>query len=243
MPSRERELIAHLLGDAAPSAATRAWLATAAGQKSLASHRRALAGLDAWGAVTKRAPTTRRQTTRPAENDEPIVYVGALTTPVGRVLAAIGPKGVVGISFGGSASTFGATLARRHRVRVVRADARLGKVKRELGEYFGGRRRRLTLPVDLAGVSPFQRRVLAAARRVPAGRVVSYGELARRIGRPGAGRAVGQALGHNPIPIIIPCHRIVAGGGGLGGYVGGAKAKRTLLALEGVQGMLRPTGT
>jgi len=231
------------LGDAPPSAATRAWLATAAGQKSLAGHRRALAGLEAWGAVTKRPPTARRQTTRSAVNDEPVVYVGALTTPVGRVLAAIGPKGVVGVSFGRSTRTFGATLARRHRARIVRADARLAEVERELGEYFGGERRRLTLAVDLAGVSPFQRRVLAAARRIPAGRVVSYGELARRIGQPGASRAVGQALGHNPIPIIIPCHRIVAGGGGLGGYVGGAKVKRTLLALEGVSGLLQPTGT
>ena len=242
MRSRERELIAHLLGDAPPSAATRAWLATAAGQKSLASHRRVLAGLDAWGAVTKRAATAPRPT-RTTANDETVVYVGALKTPVGRVLAAIGPKGVVGIAFGGSASTFAATLARRHRAHVVRADARLGEVEHELGEYFGGRCRRLTLPVDLAGVSPFQRRVLAAARRIPAGRVVSYGELARRIGQPGASRAVGQALGRNPVPIIIPCHRIVAGGGGLGGYVGGAKAKRALLALEGAQGMLRPTGT
>ncbi len=237
MRARERELIAHVLGDAPPSAETRAWLATATGQRALASQRRALAALDAWGTATKHAPSTTRSVTA---TDEPVVYVGALATPVGRVLAAIGPKGVVGVAFGGSARTFGAALARRHRTRVVRADARLAGVGRELREYFGGRRRRLTVPVDLAGVSPFQRRVLAAARRIPVGRVVSYGELARRIGQPGASRAVGQALGHNPIPIIIPCHRIVASGGGLGGYVGGVKAKRALLTLEGA---LRPTGT
>ena len=238
MRTRERELIGHLLGDGPPSPATRAWLATADGRRADRAHRRALAALDAWGAAPGRSP--RATARRSSADTAPVVYLGALTTPVGRVLAAVGTRGVVGLSFGRSSRTFAATLARRHGARVLPADGRLRAVERSLAAYFGGRERRVALPVDLRGVSPFQRRVLAAARRIPAGRVVSYGDLARRIGQPRASRAVGQALGRNPIPIVIPCHRIVAGDGALGGYVGGAGVKRKLLALEGA---LRATGT
>jgi methylated-DNA-[protein]-cysteine S-methyltransferase len=235
MTNREREVIARLLGDAPASPRTRAWLATAAGRRAETAHRRVLAALDAWGAATARAP---RQAAKPGAA---VVYVGALRTPVGRVLAAVGAGGVVGVSFERSTRAFSERLARRHGARVLRANGRLASVERALGAYFGGVRRRLALPIDLRGVSPFQRRVLAAARRIPAGRVVSYGELARRIGRPRASRAVGQALGRNPLPILIPCHRIVASGGALGGYVGGARVKRKLLALEGAA--LAATGT
>jgi methylated-DNA-[protein]-cysteine S-methyltransferase len=237
MKTRERELIAELLGDAPASSATRAWLATAEGRRAAEGHRRALAALDAWGEATARAARRRAPATTPA----PVVYVGTLETPVGRVLAAVGAHGVVGVSFERSTRAFAERLAHRHGARVRPADDRLQPLARELDDYFGGRRRRVSLPVDLRGVSPFQRRVLAAARRIPAGRVVSYGELARRIGQPRASRAVGQALGRNPIPIVIPCHRIVAGGGALGGYVGGARVKRELLALEGAA--FRATGT
>lgn len=112
----------------------------------------------------------------------------------------------------------------------------------ELDEYFAGRRQHFDLPVDLHGVSTWDRRVLGGATRLEYGEVTSYGRLARRIGQPRAARAVGGALGRNPIPIVIPCHRILAGDGSIGGY-GGSHAsrsamldvKRTLLALEGVR--------
>ena len=101
-----------------------------------------------------------------------------------------------------------------------------------MGQYLAGRRRRFTVPVDLSGVPAFQRRVLQALRRVPYGRTITYGQLAARAGRPRAARAVGQAMAHNPVPLIVPCHRVVASGGGLGGFGGGLALKRRLLALE-----------
>jgi methylated-DNA-[protein]-cysteine S-methyltransferase len=99
-----------------------------------------------------------------------------------------------------------------------------------------------TVVLDLAGVSGFAQRVYAAARTIPWGRTASYGELARAMNAPGAARAVGRALGHNPVAIIIPCHRVLAGGGRIGGFsaFGGTSAKRRLLGLEGVGGETEP---
>jgi methylated-DNA-[protein]-cysteine S-methyltransferase len=212
-------------------------VATAAGKRALAGHRRVLRRLDAWGAAVVDAPARRRGpgAVAPPAPGATVVYYGSLATPVGPVLAAIGNRGLVGVSFRRSARAFRADLQHCHAGRVLRDDTRLAAVHRQLAGYFAGTLRRFDLPVDLSRVSAFQRRVLTAARRIPMGRVVSYGEIAHRIGQPRASRAVGQALGHNPVPIVIPCHRVVAGGGGLGGYIGGATIKRKLLALEGAQ--------
>ena len=109
---------------------------------------------------------------------------------------------------------------------------KLAEIVEQLEAYFAGRRRAFDLRIDLSRATPFQRRVLLATRAVPSGTVVSYGEIARRIAQPKASRAVGQALGHNPVPIVIPCHRIVAGSGRLGGYTGGLHIKKKLLGLE-----------
>lgn len=232
--TRERELIAWLLGDAPRSRQLATWLATDEGGRVLAAHRRALRALDAWGAAVALPSPRRHRPRRISEAAAPgVVYYGRVATPLGPVLAALGTRGLVGVSFQRSASRFRADLARRAQVNVVRGDDRLARVRVELGEYLAGTRRRFDLPVDLSAVSDFQRRVLAAARRIPRGRVASYGEIARRIGQPGASRAVGQALGKNPVPIVIPCHRVVASAGKLGGYVGGTLIKRKLLALEG----------
>ncbi len=100
-------------------------------------------------------------------------------------------------------------------------------------EYFDRQRASFDLPVDLSTVSPFVQRVLHATARVPFGRLVSYKAIARDIGEPGATRAVGNALGHNPVPIVIPCHRVIRSDGSLGGYTGGTSIKRHLLTLEG----------
>ncbi|MBC7227112.1 MAG: methylated-DNA--[protein]-cysteine S-methyltransferase [Thermoflexales bacterium] len=103
----------------------------------------------------------------------------------------------------------------------------------QLREYFSRIRREFDLPLDLRG-TPFQRRVWEELRRIPYGQTVTYGELARRVGRPDAARAVGQAVGANPIPIILPCHRVVGANGSLVGYGGGLDIKAALLRLEGV---------
>ncbi len=102
----------------------------------------------------------------------------------------------------------------------------------QLEEYFAGERTAFDLHMELDG-TPFQREVWAELARIPYGETISYGELARRVGRPKGPRAVGQANGRNPIPIIVPCHRVLASNG-IGGYGGGLKVKRALLALEGV---------
>ncbi|NOX38013.1 MAG: methylated-DNA--[protein]-cysteine S-methyltransferase [Calditrichaeota bacterium] len=104
----------------------------------------------------------------------------------------------------------------------------------QLQEYFAGRRRQFTVPVHLEG-TPFQRRVWQALQEIPFGRVISYRMLAGRIGQPAAVRAVGQANRKNPIPIIVPCHRVINHNGKPGGYAGGLDIKRKLLALEGIR--------
>ncbi len=107
------------------------------------------------------------------------------------------------------------------------------EIARELCEYAEGRRQRFDLPLDWSLLKPFQRTVLETAKQIPFGETRSYGWIAERIGKPRAARAVGQALRSNPIPIILPCHRVVRGDGELGGYAGGSALKRKLLKLEG----------
>jgi methylated-DNA-[protein]-cysteine S-methyltransferase len=111
----------------------------------------------------------------------------------------------------------------------------VGRATRQLAEYFAGARREFDLPLAVEG-TPFQRRVWEELCRIPAGVTISYGELARRVGRQGAARAVGAANGRNPIPVIIPCHRVIASTGGLGGFRGGLDLKSWLLAHESAAG-------
>jgi methylated-DNA-[protein]-cysteine S-methyltransferase len=164
----------------------------------------------------------------------PIVYWDAIATPIGRVLVAVSDAGLVRVGFRQTTVTaFAAQLAQQLDADVVRSPARTAHAVRQLRAYFAGRLRGFELPIDLGGLSAFQRRVLMATAAIPAGRLASYGDIARRIGRPGGSRAVGQALGRNPVPIVIPCHRVIAAGGRIGGYAGGLGIKRTLLRLEG----------
>ncbi len=107
------------------------------------------------------------------------------------------------------------------------------QVHRELGEYFCGKRRKFTHPPDLSG-TPFERQVYAALLEIPFGQIETYGTLAKRLGRPGGARAVGNALAKNPLPIVIPCHRVVATGN-IGGFTGGLDVKRALLAHEDIK--------
>lgn len=163
------------------------------------------------------------------------VAYAEVDSPLGTLLAAATPAGLVRLAYedhDGREAVLGA-LAASLSPRVVEAPARLDPVRRELDEYFGGRRRAFSVPVDLSLVrGAFGRRVLDAARAIPFGAALSYGEVAARAGSARGARAAGNALGANPVPIVVPCHRVRHAGGGLGGYTGGLERKKALLTLE-----------
>jgi methylated-DNA-[protein]-cysteine S-methyltransferase len=124
-------------------------------------------------------------------------------------------------------------LAHAFGVRVLRSPKPIDPARRELDEYFGGKRRQFDLPVDVALLAEFNQRVLRELARVPYGEVVTYGELAARAARPRAARAVGSVMNRNPLPIVLPCHRVIGANGKLVGYAGGLERKEALLRLEG----------
>ena len=162
------------------------------------------------------------------------VAVDVMDSPLGPLWLALGPKGVLAVHYGASANDHDLRrIVARYGPGVLRAPKRLDEVKRELEEYFAGTRTRFELTVDLSALTPFQRRVLAATKRVPFGKVRSYREIATTAGAPAAVRATGNALGANPIPIVVPCHRVLGSDGTLHGYAGGLDRKRWLLELEG----------
>ena len=151
-----------------------------------------------------------------------------VASPVGELFVAATERGVCRISYTPEGQED--ELARRFGPRVLRVA--LEQVRRELDEYFAGRRRSFELALDLR-VTPFNEAVLGELARVPYGQVDTYGALAARVGRPRAARAVGGVMNHNPLPIVLPCHRIVGANGALTGYAGGLEIKRALLELEG----------
>ena len=125
-------------------------------------------------------------------------------------------------------------LAERVSPRVLEAPARLDPVRRELDEYFEGRRRDFDLPIDWTLTRGYTREVLRRTAEIPFGEASTYAEIAARAGSPRGWRAAGNALGSNPMPIVVPCHRVLATSGAIGGYTGGVDRKRFLLSLEGV---------
>jgi methylated-DNA-[protein]-cysteine S-methyltransferase len=154
-------------------------------------------------------------------------------SPVGELLIAATDHGLCRISFDPEPEAELEWLAKAYGVRVLRSPRPLEDPRRELDEYFEARRSEFDLAVDLAALPVFQQLVLAELRRVPYGSTATYGGLAKRIGKPQAARAVGGALNKNPVPIVVPCHRVVGSTGSLVGYAGGLERKRQLLALEG----------
>jgi methylated-DNA-[protein]-cysteine S-methyltransferase len=156
------------------------------------------------------------------------VRYDVIDSPVGDLFIASTERGLCRISY--TVEGQDEALARVFGVRVLRSP--LDEVRRELDEYFEGRRRDFDLPLDLR-VAPFHEAVLRELALVPYGRVDTYGSLAAKVGSPKAARAVGTVMNRNPIPIVLPCHRIIGANGSLTGYAGGLSVKRTLLELEG----------
>jgi methylated-DNA-[protein]-cysteine S-methyltransferase len=167
------------------------------------------------------------------------VAYATLDSPVGPLLLAATPAGLVRIAYLDDhkqpQNAVLADVARRISPRVLAAPRRLDTPRRELDEYFEGRRDRFDLSLDWRLMTAFGRRVLEATAAIPYGSVSTYGEVAAHAGSPRGSRAAGNSLGANPLPIVLPCHRVVHSGGGLGGYTGGVARKRTLLAIESGQ--------
>jgi methylated-DNA-[protein]-cysteine S-methyltransferase len=162
------------------------------------------------------------------------VAVATMDSPIGELLVAVTAKGLVTVAFDDEDRDRVLTrLSREVSPRVMEAAAPTDDTRRELEEYFGGRRRRFDLRVDRRLIGPFVGTVLRATSRVGFGELATYGDIAARIDRPHAARAVGRALGSNPIPVVLPCHRIVGADGSLTGYAGGMARKEALLRLEG----------
>ncbi|MCA1812797.1 MAG: methylated-DNA--[protein]-cysteine S-methyltransferase [Halobacteriales archaeon] len=164
---------------------------------------------------------------------EPLRYT-SMPSPAGPLWVAATPKGLAAIEFGGEErEVLAAWEARTGRAAVRDAEATRAYVE-ELERYFAGSVTRFRVPLDVLEGTAFQRRVWDALTTIPYGETRSYKWLAAEVGQPTASRAVGMANSRNPLPIIVPCHRVVNASGKLGGYAGGLDTKRRLLRLEGV---------
>ncbi len=198
---------------------------------------------DAWapGSIEDRLRSTRGGGGDPPRLDQAAAAAGLLDvayatadSPLGTLLLATTPAGLVRVAyvdFEGEDAVL-EDIAGRVSPRVLASPRRLDEPRRELDEYFGGSRRQFDVPVDWQLMRGFARRVLEATAEIPYGSVSSYREVATTAGSPRGFRAAGNALGSNPIPIVVPCHRVLHSGGGLGGYTGGLDRKRLLLAIE-----------
>lgn len=186
-------------------------------------------------AVTK-AQAKLRQTL--AKEQQNVIYYDVLTnTSVGNLFAAVSERGLVAVDFGFSEHSFVDRVQHKTRARLIRSSQEVASALKQLTEYLSGKRKTFDLPIDYSVLTDFQKKVLATALKIPRGQVLTYGDVARKIGRPRAARAVGQALGSNPMPIVIPCHRVLGSDGSLHGYSGGGgiKTKAWLLQLEGAK--------
>ena len=154
-------------------------------------------------------------------------------TPVGPLLVGVTDRGVCRISYDPESEHHLESLAKQFGPRVLRSSKPIDEVRRELDEYFNGSRRRFELEPDLRGLSPYNQKVLTELAQVEYGRTTTYGTLAALTGNPRAARAVGGIMNRNPIPIVLPCHRVVGASGSLTGYAGGLDRKEQLLRLEG----------
>ena len=155
-------------------------------------------------------------------------------SPLGPLLVATTDRGLLRVQYDADPEEQLERLARLAGPRVLRSPAAIDDVRGQLDQYFAGRRERFDLELDLRGVAPFAGQVLAELGGVPYGTTTTYGALAARAGAPKAARAVGNVMNRNPVPIVLPCHRVVGASGALTGYGGGLDRKVQLLRLEGV---------
>jgi len=161
------------------------------------------------------------------------VAYATVPSPVGELLLAATDRGLVRVAFAGEDhDAVLQVLAERIGPRILRSPRRLEEAARQLDEYFAGRRRRFDLPLDRSLSKGFRLTVLEHLSEIGFGRTESYAEVARLVGNPNAVRAVGTACATNPLPVVVPCHRVLRTDGSLGGYLGGLEAKTALLALE-----------
>jgi methylated-DNA-[protein]-cysteine S-methyltransferase len=172
---------------------------------------------------------------RAAAADEGLLDVAydVIDSPVGELFVGVSDRGLCVISYDVDPELQAERLARGFGSRVLRSPGPVGTVARQLDEYFGGKRKSFELEVDLRLARDFGRTVLEELGRVPFGEVTTYGTLAARAGKPRAARAVGTIMNRNPVPIVLPCHRVVGANGSLVGYAGGLERKQLLLRLEG----------
>ncbi len=162
------------------------------------------------------------------------VAYAEIDSPIGELIVFVTPRGLLRVKYADEPiEGVLADVAARVSPRILRAPSRTDETRRQLEGYFGLRRRAFNLPIDWSLVHGFAAGVLRQTARIPFGDVRSYGQVAAKAGSPRAARAAGNALGSNPIPIVVPCHRVLHADGGLGGYSGGLDRKRYLLALEG----------
>ena len=174
---------------------------------------------------------------RAAEEGLLDVAYATADSPFGPLLLATTPRGLVRVGLPNQdADQLLADLATRVSPRVLEAPAQLDRARRELDLYFAGKLTEFDLPLDWQLSRDFRRRVLRAIAGIPYGQTRSYTEMAKRAGNERAVRAAGTACGSNPIPLVVPCHRVLRTGGALGGYGGGLPMKQELLRLEGVLG-------
>jgi methylated-DNA-[protein]-cysteine S-methyltransferase len=161
------------------------------------------------------------------------VAYSEIESPLGTWLAAMTERGLVRIAFNPEQEDVLEELSERISPRVVKMPARFDDLRREFDEYFEGRRREFDIDLDWQLVQGFNRRVLEATARIPYGKMSTYKTMATEAGSPRAARAAGNALHNNPIPLVVPCHRVIGSGGSLVGYGGGLPMKEYLLKLEG----------
>ena len=161
------------------------------------------------------------------------LYYATFKSPVGEILATRTDKGLNFITFPKSRwHRFLAALRKDESITLKKDEKKFSSLRKDLKSYFSGKKVSFRQPLDLSGGTPFQKKVWKAMQRIPPGQTKSYSWLARQTGGKNKARAAGAACGANPIPIVVPCHRVVRSDGGLGGYGGGLAAKRKLLNVE-----------
>jgi methylated-DNA-[protein]-cysteine S-methyltransferase len=180
-------------------------------------------------------PTALDERFRAAAADEGLLDVAydLVDSPLGDLLVAATERGLCRIVYDAEPEREEERLARAYGLRVLRSPRAVDQARRQLDDYFEGRLRRFELPLDLRSLADFNREILRELADVPYGQLTTYGALAARAGRPRAARAVGTVMNRNPLPIVLPCHRVVGSTGKLVGYGGGLERKEQLLRLEG----------